>query len=137
MSPRECAFSTTAATPAALARSAASVSTNAPLFLISLATVARDSALRATASTGYPRLASARVNAAPMPPAAPVTIAQVRLLIRAPPRRGSRLRRRVRSEEHTSELQSLRHLVCRLLLEKKKKTNNIHIDDKMVNHASS
>src|SRR5258705_7071483 len=32
-----------------------------------------------------------------------------------------------RSEEHTSELQSLRHLVCRLLLEKKKKyylTNN-------------
>src|SRR5258705_10841917 len=30
------------------------------------------------------------------------------------------LRRRIRSEEHTSELQSLRHLVCRLLLEKKK-----------------
>src|SRR5205814_4374523 len=28
--------------------------------------------------------------------------------------------RDVRSEEHTSELQSLRHLVCRLLLEKKK-----------------
>src|SRR5262245_63941598 len=27
--------------------------------------------------------------------------------------------RRNRSEEHTSELQSLRHLVCRLLLEKK------------------
>src|SRR5437899_10239059 len=26
----------------------------------------------------------------------------------------------LRSEEHTSELQSLRHLVCRLLLEKKK-----------------
>src|ERR1035438_10611490 len=26
-----------------------------------------------------------------------------------------------RSEQHTSELQSLRHLVCRLLLEKKKK----------------
>src|SRR5438045_5447462 len=31
-----------------------------------------------------------------------------------PPATGSR------SEEHTSELQSLRHLVCRLLLEKKK-----------------
>src|SRR5947199_10599733 len=30
------------------------------------------------------------------------------------------LERKVRSEEHTSELQSLRHLVCRLLLEKKK-----------------
>src|SRR5262245_64296324 len=28
--------------------------------------------------------------------------------------------RKRRSEEHTSELQSLRHLVCRLLLEKKK-----------------
>src|SRR5947208_13033468 len=30
-------------------------------------------------------------------------------------------RRHVRSEEHTSELQSPDHLVCRLLLEKKKK----------------
>src|SRR5687768_18198119 len=29
-----------------------------------------------------------------------------------------------RSEEHTSELQSRLHLVCRLLLEKKKKTRN-------------
>src|SRR5205814_8274014 len=46
---------------------------------------------------------------------------------RDPDRRGEplleeeRRRRRIRSEEHTSELQSLRHLVCRLLLEKKKK----------------
>src|SRR5207244_12513309 len=31
----------------------------------------------------------------------------------------------LRSEEHTSELQSPDHLVCRLLLEKKKKTNTI------------
>src|SRR5438876_8516981 len=31
---------------------------------------------------------------------------------------------RRRSEEHTSELQSPVHLVCRLLLEKKKKNNN-------------
>src|SRR2546425_9260531 len=30
-----------------------------------------------------------------------------------------------RSEEHTSELQSLAYLVCRLLLEKKKKTTKI------------
>src|SRR5205814_8628869 len=30
-----------------------------------------------------------------------------------------------RSEEHTSELQSLRHLVCRLLLEKKKKKKKL------------
>src|SRR5438093_10898137 len=38
-------------------------------------------------------------------------------------RRGprDRRRRRDRSEEHTSELQSLTNLVCRLLLEKKKK----------------
>src|SRR5258705_7065963 len=32
--------------------------------------------------------------------------------------------RHPRSEEHTSELQSLRHLVCRLLLEKKKNIKN-------------
>src|SRR5438876_6587133 len=32
-----------------------------------------------------------------------------------------------RSEEHTSELQSPVHLVCRLLLEKKKQYQNIHI----------
>src|SRR2546422_2864719 len=40
-----------------------------------------------------------------------------------------------RSEEHTSELQSRLHLVCRLLLEKKKKENNknerhCHIDER-------
>src|SRR5687767_15689200 len=33
---------------------------------------------------------------------------------------GQALGRRMRSEEHTSELQSLAYLVCRLLLEKKK-----------------
>src|SRR5436853_1990578 len=38
--------------------------------------------------------------------------------------RGDRLAFSWRSEEHTSELQSLRHLVCRLLLEKKKKQIN-------------
>src|SRR2546427_6992309 len=31
-----------------------------------------------------------------------------------------------RSEEHTSELQSQSNLVCRLLLEKKKKTNSLN-----------
>src|SRR3712207_8242473 len=31
----------------------------------------------------------------------------------------------VRSEEHTSELQSRQYLVCRLLLEKKKQTNTV------------
>src|SRR5436853_7641217 len=40
---------------------------------------------------------------------------------RAPrPRRARAQPSQQRSEEHTSELQSLRHLVCRLLLEKKK-----------------
>src|SRR2546425_4746685 len=34
--------------------------------------------------------------------------------------------RHLRSEEHTSELQSLAYLVCRLLLEKKKKKNKIY-----------
>src|SRR5438309_4043681 len=41
-------------------------------------------------------------------------------------RQGLRLLRR-RSEEHTSELQSQFHLVCRLLLEKKKKIDDKHI----------
>src|SRR2546425_8899387 len=44
---------------------------------------------------------------------------------------GSAVRRsnhpRARSEEHTSELQSLAYLVCRLLLEKKKRTRNLQI----------
>src|SRR5438093_2704768 len=34
---------------------------------------------------------------------------------------------RIRSEEHTSELQSLTNLVCRLLLEKKKKNTVMNI----------
>src|SRR2546425_8208239 len=38
---------------------------------------------------------------------------------RADPRRAGRLVPLPRSEEHTSELQSLAYLVCRLLLEKK------------------
>src|SRR5258708_26299275 len=37
-----------------------------------------------------------------------------------------KLRRRQRSEEHTSELQSPDHLVCRLLLEKKKTNINTY-----------
>src|SRR5689334_24059702 len=40
-------------------------------------------------------------------------------------RRLHRAHRGRRSEEHTSELQSQFHLVCRLLLEKKKKKKNI------------
>src|SRR6266496_5047680 len=40
-------------------------------------------------------------------------------------RRGHQCQRAVRSEEHTSELQSRRDLVCRLLLEKKKNPNDM------------
>src|SRR5688572_32208940 len=42
-------------------------------------------------------------------------------------RRGrARSRRALRSEEHTSELQSQSNLVCRLLLEKKKQKENVY-----------
>src|SRR5205814_8279467 len=44
-------------------------------------------------------------------------------------------RREHRSEEHTSELQSLRHLVCRLLLEKKKK-HAYDMAAKMIGHQA-
>src|SRR5690554_8099124 len=41
----------------------------------------------------------------------------------------------IRSEEHTSELQSRPHLVCRLLLEKKKNTEKNSKSDKTNNHT--
>src|SRR5205814_2512950 len=49
------------------------------------------------------------------------------------PKRLVRLHPRIRhrSEEHTSELQSLRHLVCRLLLEKKKKQTKVKCIENM------
>src|SRR5258707_7148268 len=40
--------------------------------------------------------------------------------------REAELKADLRSEEHTSELQSRQYLVCRLLLEKKKKLRNCH-----------
>src|SRR2546429_6184620 len=46
----------------------------------------------------------------------------------------------LRSEEHTSELQSRLHLVCRLLLEKKKITSNNEsgvLPDSLVLHDSA
>src|SRR2546425_5112113 len=45
---------------------------------------------------------------------------------------------RVRSEEHTSELQSLAYLVCRLLLEKKKnsKTRLAHTEHTVYRHMT-
>src|SRR5262245_62655995 len=59
---------------------------------------------------------SARAPAAARPAAA-----AARVRGRAAPRRAAHAQGPPRSEEHTSELQSLRHLVCRLLLEKKKR----------------
>src|SRR2546425_6860711 len=44
--------------------------------------------------------------------------------------------RLARSEEHTSELQSLAYLVCRLLLEKKKKTNNVTVCTRVNNRTN-
>src|SRR5690625_5775366 len=42
-----------------------------------------------------------------------------------------------RSEEHTSELQSRGHLVCRLLLEKKKQSNlQQHLDQDLTAHVT-
>src|SRR2546421_1568978 len=46
---------------------------------------------------------------------------------RPPPRSRAPARPRARSEEHTSELQSRSDLVCRLLLEKKKRRLKHHI----------
>src|SRR3712207_7078490 len=41
-----------------------------------------------------------------------------------------------RSEEHTSELQSRQYLVCRLLLEKKKDTNDTPLSAINLNYSS-
>src|SRR5438046_7489581 len=45
-----------------------------------------------------------------------------------------RIQNQLRSEEHTSELQSLTNLVCRLLLEKKKKTIK-QVKHNIITHA--
>src|SRR2546425_8332643 len=49
--------------------------------------------------------------------------------VSVPELRKVELRRQGRSEEHTSELQSLAYLVCRLLLEKKKKQRRLTSSD--------
>src|SRR5690348_17949936 len=65
-------------------------------------------------STGGPAHGSSTVNVAPRPRPGLAALT-------APPSASAMARR---SEEHTSELQSPVHLVCRLLLEKKKNTNS-------------
>src|SRR2546425_5101470 len=46
-------------------------------------------------------------------------------------------RSRSRSEEHTSELQSLAYLVCRLLLEKKKKKTRRTEPPELLSHSTA
>src|SRR5947199_6559659 len=62
--------------------------------------------------SSFPREPPTTVVPSPHTPHSPIPVSSLR---RSPP---------TRSEEHTSELQSLRHLVCRLLLEKKKTTQS-------------
>src|SRR2546427_5364237 len=57
--------------------------------------------------------------------AAPSEISALGPYLAAVPRPLRKIRALERSEEHTSELQSQSNLVCRLLLEKKKKHNKI------------
>src|SRR5205814_5217640 len=72
----------------------------------------------ASSGAGGAAMLSADISAlATRHPAIHVTV------IRKAAKRSYRRAFMIRSEEHTSELQSLRHLVCRLLLEKKKKTH--------------
>src|SRR5690349_22737964 len=65
-------------------------------------------------------------DALPISSRAPRRSAPARASLRSPPARAAPIERRARrSEEHTSELQSRRDLVCRLLLEKKKQNRQI------------
>src|SRR2546425_5989737 len=69
-----------------------------------------------TCSSDGPRSTCPRGSAAGPPPEGARTCTG-----RKPPAPTWRHGKKERSEEHTSELQSLAYLVCRLLLEKKKK----------------
>src|SRR5258708_20463078 len=52
------------------------------------------------------------------------SVAGINVALKAPSPTQQQLLAQARSEEHTSELQSPDHLVCRLLLEKKKQTQH-------------
>src|SRR3989442_6305073 len=65
--------------------------------------------------------------------ALPIYAAQFMAMMRSGKRPdGSAIQVMPRSEEHTSELQSRPHLVCRLLLEKKKKAREQRTDEALV-----
>src|SRR5258708_26543092 len=82
----------------------------------------------------YTTLFRSSTNAAPAPPPR----SPRRRLPQPPPRPSPRrVRSPPRSEEHTSELQSPDHLVCRLLLEKKKKNSRDVMRLKTLINASS
>src|SRR2546425_8785431 len=83
----------------------------------------------------YTTLFRSRRSSHALPPQHRATVTSVRGHPRGGCRNGSRTREvggagdrdsGSRSEEHTSELQSLAYLVCRLLLEKKKKIKDIY-----------
>src|SRR2546423_10877837 len=75
-------------------------------------------------------------------PISPAPLAVPEAVLPLCPRAGTRTIRvadRPRSEEHTSELQSLAYLVCRLLLEKKKNTHSAtpyYMPSTITHHAS-
>src|SRR3712207_8304971 len=73
----------------------------------------------------------ARALPGPLQPPRPKIEAEARKS--APSPLGGLLDRR--SEEHTSELQSRQYLVCRLLLEKKKKTRAPYLTEKSTRNA--
>src|SRR5258705_1145347 len=79
-------------------------------------------------STLFPYTTLFRSSALPMVDRGPSTYRRAQnRSVPAAPHLTSPLGLRLRSEEHTSELQSLRHLVCRLLLAKKKMLRvNVH-----------
>src|SRR5258705_5335280 len=74
-----------------------------------------------------PRLPPAGVPSVDWPPDERRRVVALRLVAPQPER----------SEEHTSELQSLRHLVCRLLLEKKKRKRIAQCDSRRYSRNES
>src|SRR3712207_8922924 len=71
-----------------------------------------------------------RRSAGPSRPRPGTWLARTSRAAGRPADRPRRPNRADRSEEHTSELQSRQYLVCRLLLEKKKKQKIIHVYNK-------
>src|SRR3712207_7155232 len=85
-------------------------------------TLFRSTAATAIAVSTTRRLANSSL--ASHPTAATAAVPSATVTARGVQKRSSTSRRAAaRSEEHTSELQSRQYLVCRLLLEKKKKQN--------------